>query len=114
MADREDPRDGQEASHDPSLQEEWDREGRRTINESALRGRPDWVKAIGDEDEDPERIDQNLQAYGWDLLGEDDFVSDPTGESDSPTWVDDDYDDENLPHIKDEDEPPDEDRFYSD
>src|SRR5215813_893362 len=75
----------------PELQEEWEHESERTINESELRDRPDWIKAIGDEDESPRRIEADLQEYGFELRGEDDYVSDPTNDADSPGWVDDDY-----------------------
>jgi hypothetical protein len=130
MADNNDfrpvPRGGQEVPNDPtfrdeSLHAEWDKEASRTIDESALRGRPEWIEAIGDEDEDQDRIEQDLQDYGWDLLGEDDFVSNPTSEADMPTWLSDDYDDEYLKHLEEQQDEltsggdtRDDDGFYSD
>ncbi len=86
-------------AHD-RLENDWEKESCRTINESKLRGEPEWVEEIGDENENPQRTEQNLQDYGWDLVGEDDFVSDPTGEADSPTWLDDDYEDDYPEHLK--------------
>lgn len=99
MAARQDPRPAArqsqtEADNDFTLQDEWTKETEQTIDESALRRKPDWLEAIGDEDEDAERIEQNLRDE-WEGRGEDDFVSDPTAASESPDWVDDDYDDEN-------------------
>ena len=75
-----------------ALQDEWDREADRVLDESQLRRKPDWLEAIGD-DEDTQPIERNIADH-WKLQGEDDFVSDPTGAADMPTWVDDDYDDE--------------------
>jgi hypothetical protein len=82
-------------NNDYTLHEEWDREADRTIDESRLRTKPDWLEAIGDEDEDNGRIEQNIRDE-WERRGEDDFVSDPTAPSDHPDWVSDDYDDENV------------------
>jgi hypothetical protein len=76
-----------------TLQNEWGKEAEQTIDETALRRKPDWIEAIGDEDEDDGRIEQNLRDE-FERRGEDDYVSDPTTEADSPDWVDDDYDDE--------------------
>lgn len=77
----------------PDLPNKWDDEEIPTIDENALRGRPEWVKRIGDEDEDPGRVEQNLREE-WGRLDEDDFVSSPVNEADSPDWTDKDYDDE--------------------
>ena len=77
------------------MHDEWDEEADRILDESKLRRKPDWLEAIGD-DEDTEPIEANIRE-SWKLRGEDDYVSDPTGEADSPTWVDDDYDDEARP-----------------
>ena len=79
--------------NDFTLQEEWAAEADQTIDESELRRRPDWIEAIGDEDEADRPIEQNIEE-NWQLYGEDDYVSDPTTVSESPDWVDDDYDDE--------------------
>lgn len=84
-------------SEETRMHDQWEQETDRTLDESALRRKPDWLEAIGDEDEG-ERIEDNLEEQ-WSLRGEDDFVSNPTGESDMPNWVDDDYDDE-APHKK--------------
>ena len=81
-------------NNDFTLQEEWAKESDQTIDESELRRKPDWIEAIGDEDEDDGRIEQNLRDE-FERRGEDDYVSDPTTAADSPDWVDDDYDDEN-------------------
>lgn len=80
-------------NNDFTLREAWDKEADQTIDESALRPKPDWIEAIGDEDEDESRIEQNLRDE-FERRGEDDYVSDPTSAADSPDWVDDDYDDE--------------------
>lgn len=77
----------------PDIPNRWEDEEIPTIDESALRGRPEWVERIGDEEEDPRRIDQNLREE-WGRLDEDDFVSSPVSESDSPDWTDKEYDDE--------------------
>jgi hypothetical protein len=79
--------------NDFTLQEEWAKEADQTIDESALRRKPDWIEAIGDEDETDGRIEQNLRDE-FERRGEDDYISDPTTASESPDWVDDDYDDE--------------------
>jgi hypothetical protein len=86
-------------NNDYTLHEEWDQEADRTIDESRLRTKPDWLEAIGDEDEDDGRIEQNVRDE-WERRGEDDFVSDPTAASDNPDWVDDDYDDEETAESK--------------
>ena len=78
-----------------SLHDEWDKEADRILDESELRRKPDWLEAIGD-DEDTEPIETNIRE-NWKLRGEDDYVSDPTSAADMPTWVDDDYDDESPP-----------------
>ena len=75
-----------------ALQDEWDEEADRVLDESQLRRKPDWLEAIGD-DEDTEPVERNI-AENWKLQGEDDYVSDPTNPADMPDWVDDDYDDE--------------------
>lgn len=75
------------------LRDEWEAEADRSIDESALRRRPDWIESIGDEDETQGRIERNIRDE-WERRGEDDFVSDPTAPSDMPGWVGDDYDDE--------------------
>lgn len=92
---QENPRVSQRA-----LREQWEKESNRNLNESALRDRPEWMKAIGDEDEHPKRIEADFEAYGWEMQGEDDYVSDPTSESDMPGWVADDYDDEHQDKLK--------------
>ena len=80
---------------DFEMHDEWDKEGNRVLDESQLRRKPDWLEAIGD-DEDTQPIEMNIRE-NWKLRGEDDYVSDPTGAADMPTWVDDDYDDESRP-----------------
>src|SRR5258706_12779438 len=80
---------------DFEMHDEWDKEGNRILDESKLRRKPDWLEAIGDDD-DTEPIEINIRE-NWKLRGEDDYVSDPTSAADSPTWVDDDYDDESHP-----------------
>ncbi len=87
---------------EPTLQDQWDAEAERSIDESALRGTPEWLEAIGPEDQPVREIEQHLQDDGWGMRGEDDFVSDPTGEADMPGWVDDDYDDEIVDELDDE------------
>jgi hypothetical protein len=82
----------QNVNKDFALHDEWDKEADRILDESALRRKPDWLEAIGD-DEDTEPIEINIRE-NWKLRGEDDYVSDPTGAADMPNWVDDDYDDE--------------------
>jgi hypothetical protein len=79
------------------LRAEWDKEANRELDESALRRKPDWLEAIGDEDEG-ERVEANLEEQ-WGIRGEDDYVSDPTDTADMPNWVDDDYDDD-APHAR--------------
>ncbi len=86
------PADKQPNHSESRLRRKWDKEANRRLNENDLRRKPDWLEAIGDEDED-ERVEANLRDE-MSLRGEDDFVSDPTGAADVPTWVDDDYDDE--------------------
>jgi hypothetical protein len=76
-----------------ALRDQWEAEADWILNETELRRKPDWLEAIGDEDEDGQRIETNIKDE-WQLQGEDDYVSDPTAESDMPDWVDDDYDDE--------------------
>ena len=78
-----------------ALQDDWDKEGDRILDETKLRRKPDWLEAIGD-DEDTQPIEMNIRE-NWKLRGEDDYVSDPTSAADMPTWVDDDYDDESPP-----------------
>jgi hypothetical protein len=75
------------------LPNQWNEEEIPTIDENVLRDRPEWVERIGDEDEDPRRVEQNLREE-WGRLDEDDFVSSPVTESDAPDWTDKDYDDE--------------------
>ncbi|MEO8610891.1 MAG: hypothetical protein ABI690_23540 [Chloroflexota bacterium] len=77
---------------DFEMHDEWNQEANRILDESKLRRKPDWLEAIGDE-EDTEPIEANIRE-NWKLRGEDDYVSDPTGTADAPNWVDDDYDDE--------------------
>lgn len=77
----------------PDIPNAWDDDDIPTIDENALRDRPEWLERIGDEDEDPARIEQNLRDE-WGRLDEDDFVSSPVGEADAPDWTDKDYDDE--------------------
>ena len=76
-----------------TLRDQWEEEADWILDEGELRRKPDWLEAIGDEDEDDGRIETNIKDE-WQLQGEDDFVSNPTAESDMPDWVDDDYDDE--------------------
>jgi hypothetical protein len=57
----------------------------------------DWVKDIGPEDMDRERVVENLEAYGFEVMDEDVWVSNPTTESDMPDWVDDES--EPTPHL---------------
>jgi hypothetical protein len=89
------------ARNDFTLQDEWAKEADQTIDESALRRKPDWIEAIGDEDEDDNRIEQNLRDE-FERRGEDDYVSDPTTSADSPDWVNDEYDDEADPEDESE------------
>ena len=77
---------------DFALHDKWDEEADRILDESQLRRKPDWLEAIGD-NEDTQPIEVNIRE-NWKLRGEDDYVSDPTSAADMPTWVDDDYDDE--------------------
>lgn len=88
----------------PELPNQRDEEEIPTIDENALRGRPEWVERIGDEDEDPRRVEQNLREE-WGRLDEDDFVSSPVSESDDPDWTDKDYDDEAGGKDENEDDP---------
>lgn len=90
------------ARSDSTLRDQWDAESERTLDESALRDDPEWLEAIGPEDQSRREVARNLQDDGWGLRGEDDFVSDPTGEADMPGWVDDDYDDEDEDAFDDE------------
>jgi hypothetical protein len=78
-----------------ALHDEWDKEADRILDESKLRRKPDWLEAIGD-DEDTQPIEANIRE-NWNLRGDDDYVSDPTDAADMPDWVDDDYDDEEPP-----------------
>jgi hypothetical protein len=57
----------------------------------------DWVKDIGPEDMDRERVVENLENYGFEVMDEDVWVSNPTTESDMPDWVDDES--EPTPHL---------------
>lgn len=91
----EDEPDSHDVNKDFEMHDEWDKEGDRVLDESKLRRKPDWLEAIGD-DEDTEPIEINIRE-NWKLRGEDDYVSDPTGAADMPNWVDDDYDDESRP-----------------
>lgn len=77
----------------PNFPKRWDDDAVPTIDENELRGRPEWLERIGDEDEDPARVEQNIREE-WGRLDEDDFVSSPVSESDAPDWTDKDYDDE--------------------
>ena len=70
-----------------------DEEDALTIDENALRERPEWLESVGDEEEDPQLIERNIREE-WGNLDEDDFVSSPVSESDDPDWTDKDYDDE--------------------
>ena len=48
---------------------------------------PDWFEKIGPEDEDAEIIEENLDEYGWNQMGEEYFGSSPVGPSDMPDWT---------------------------
>jgi hypothetical protein len=95
MAHQEPDSHSHNVNKDFELHDEWDKEADQILDESALRRKPDWLEAIGD-DEDTEPIEINIRE-NWKLRGEDDYVSDPTSAADMPTWVDDDYDDEARP-----------------
>lgn len=78
--------------NDFTLRDEWDKDADQVLDEFELRPKPAWLEAIGDEDE-AITVEQSIREDGFELMGEDDFVSDPTAASDMPDWVDDDYDD---------------------
>lgn len=63
------------------------------LDENAFRDTADWVEDIGPEDMSVERKMENLQEYGFDIMGEDDFVSQPVMPSDMPDWTEDNRDD---------------------
>jgi hypothetical protein len=78
-----------------------ERDVRRKIREDEEavaedRDYADWVKDIGPEDMDRGRVVENLETYGFEVMDEDVWVSNPTTESDMPDWVDDDS--EPTPH----------------
>jgi|FLYN01.1.fsa_nt_gi hypothetical protein len=71
-----------------------ERDVRREIHEDEEavaedRDYADWVKDIGPEDMDRETVMENLEDYGFEVMDEDTWVSNPTTESDMPDWVDD-------------------------
>jgi hypothetical protein len=70
-----------------------ERDVRRKIHEDEKaiaedRDYADWVKDLGPEDMDRGRVVENLEAYGFEVMDEDVWVSNPTTESDMPDWVD--------------------------
>jgi hypothetical protein len=77
----------------PKLPNRWEDEAIPEIDENALRGQPEWLARIGDEDEAEATIEQNL-AEEWGRTDEDDYVSSPVTQSDQPDWTDKEYDSE--------------------
>ena len=65
------------------------------LENDALDGDPnpdrpiaEWLDDIGPEDMEPDEVMEELEANGFDLIEEDDFVSNPTFPSDQPDWSD--------------------------
>jgi hypothetical protein len=79
--------------HPPRWEEVEDDSDLADLDENAFRDKASWVEDIGPEDLSIERKMDNLHDYGFDYMGEDDFVSNPTTESDMPTWSEDNKDD---------------------
>jgi len=63
------------------------------LDENAFRDKASWAEDIGPEDMPLEKKMENLHEYGFDLMGEDDFVSQPVMPSDMPDWTEDNKDD---------------------
>jgi len=57
-------------------------------DEEGLRDYAPWLEAIGPEDMDRDLVMEELEDYGFEQMDEDDFVSNPTQESDMPDWTD--------------------------
>lgn len=74
----------------PDFGDRFDDEPERTIDESELRPVAEYLQAIGPEDGlSLEQIEENLEAYGFDQMGEDIFESEVYGVSDQPDWMSD-------------------------
>ncbi len=71
----------------PETQDEQPTDVENTTPPPGFREDPDWFKYIGPEDEDPDVIAENLEEYGFNLMDEDDFESDPVGPADMPDWT---------------------------
>jgi len=67
----------------------------KTVDED--RDYAEWVEEIGPEEMDRKIVVENLEDYGWEVMGEDNWVSEPTMESDMPDWLEDDDEDEPEP-----------------
>lgn len=83
-----------------ALQEKWDREAQQTVNELNHYESMEQIEAVGDAGENSKRAEEDFETYGWEMRGEDDYVSDPTGEADMPTRATDHYDDEAQDKLK--------------
>lgn len=67
-----------------------ERDVRREINEQEendpeLRDTAEWLEAIGPEDMDRERVMENLEEYGFDLMDDDERLSVPSA-TEAPGW----------------------------
>lgn len=52
-----------------------------------LRETAEYIQEIGPEDEDRDVIEEGLEEYGFDVLSEDNFVSEVAASSDNPDWM---------------------------
>jgi hypothetical protein len=67
-----------------------ERDVRREINEqeeeaSELRDTAEWLEVLGPEDMDRERVMDNLEEYGFDLMDDDERLSVPSA-TETPGW----------------------------
>lgn len=59
----------------------------RRLDEAELRDNAEYIEEIGDETEDREVVEENLEQYGFDRMGEGFFENAPTADSDNPDWM---------------------------
>jgi hypothetical protein len=86
-------RDLNELEQPPRRDDVEDDDELASLDENAFRDKASWIEDIGPEDMPVEEKMEQLHDYGFDYMGEDDFVSNPTMDSDMPTWAEDNKDD---------------------
>jgi hypothetical protein len=71
----------------PDFGDRFDDEPERTIDESELRPIASYLQDIGPEDESIRVIEENLEEYGFDQMGEDVFESEVAALVEQPDWM---------------------------